>query len=102
MFSMVVTENGKPVQYALDNLRLPGGVLAHAVEGGKLCRRLAAMGLDVTAGFVACLQPALESAGGRGVTKPNRCRKRHRCARAARKQWLPTPASSRRIAADMY
>jgi hypothetical protein len=38
--SMVVTENGRPVQHNLHELKLPGGQLAHLLDSGKLFRRL--------------------------------------------------------------
>jgi hypothetical protein len=46
MLSLVVTENGRPVQHVLDNLRLPGGQLAHELDGGKLYRRLVPLGVE--------------------------------------------------------
>jgi hypothetical protein len=46
MISFVVTENGRPVKHVLDNLRLPGGQLAHELDGGKLYRRLVPLGVS--------------------------------------------------------
>jgi hypothetical protein len=44
--AMVVTENGRPVQHDLHALRLPGGQLAHTLDGGKLFRRLVPLGVS--------------------------------------------------------
>jgi hypothetical protein len=43
MMTLVTTENGRRVQRTLDNLKLPGGQLAHELDGGKLYRRLVAL-----------------------------------------------------------
>jgi hypothetical protein len=45
LISFVVTENGRPVQHVLDNLRLPGGQLAHELDGAVLYRRLLPLGV---------------------------------------------------------
>jgi hypothetical protein len=65
MLSVVMTENGHPVTHDLHGLKLPGGTLAHTLDGGKLFRRLVPLDVSDIKVNTACLQPALENEGGR-------------------------------------
>jgi hypothetical protein len=46
MLSIAETIGGKVVLHDIHNLRLPGGQLAHQLDGGKLYRRLVPLGVE--------------------------------------------------------
>jgi hypothetical protein len=53
MLSIAENSSGKVVLHDLHNLKLPGGQLAHELDGGKLYRRLVPLGvvdIDVSMG----------------------------------------------------